>query len=163
MSQPDGMIALFSGLKGHSDITAHFGGPPYQYQELTKPGVHKVLSSYDVLGGSHTYTQIYATSKVYDDNPKVSKAFFEALQDADAIIKKDKKRAAQIYRNVSGDKRTSDEIIMTILDDPDVQYTVTPKRTMEFAKFMHTVGTIKIEPKSWKDLFFPIVHDLPGS
>jgi NitT/TauT family transport system substrate-binding protein len=28
---------------------------------------------------------------------------------------------------------------------------------------MHAVGSIKIKPASWKDLFFPEVHGLPGS
>jgi len=25
------------------------------------------------------------------------------------------------------------------------------------------VGSIKVEPTSWKDMFFPEVHELPGS
>jgi NitT/TauT family transport system substrate-binding protein len=28
---------------------------------------------------------------------------------------------------------------------------------------MHTVGSIKAKPSTWKDLFFPEVHQLPGS
>jgi len=27
----------------------------------------------------------------------------------------------------------------------------------------HKVGTLKNNPASWKDLFFPEIHDLPGS
>jgi NitT/TauT family transport system substrate-binding protein len=34
---------------------------------------------------------------------------------------------------------------------------------MKFATFMHSVGSLKAVPKSWKDLFFPEVHDLSGS
>jgi NitT/TauT family transport system substrate-binding protein len=38
-----------------------------------------------------------------------------------------------------------------------------PQNAMKFAAFMASVGTLKEAPKSWKDLFFPEVHDLPGS
>ena len=40
---------------------------------------------------------------------------------------------------------------------------MTPENTMKFAAFMASVGSIKEPPKSWKDLFFPEVHDLNGS
>jgi NitT/TauT family transport system substrate-binding protein len=160
MSQPEGMIAL---LTKQSQISSHFGGPPYQYEELLKPGMTKILSSYDIFGGGHTYTQIYAIGEFYDANPKVSKAFFEALQDANQLIKTDKKRAIEVYRVVSDDKRTSDEVLMAILNDPDVEFTVTPKNTMAFAKFMHSIGSVKVMPESWKDMFFPLVHSMQGS
>jgi len=32
-----------------------------------------------------------------------------------------------------------------------------------FADFMQQTGTIKVKPQSWKDLFFPLVHDRKGS
>ncbi len=53
--------------------------------------------------------------------------------------------------------------ILAILNDPQVQFTMTPAETMKFADFMHSVGTLKNKPTSWKDLFFPEIHDLPGS
>src|SRR5512143_3153336 len=45
MSHPDGQTAL---LSGQSEITAHFSSPPFQYQQLEKPGIRTVLNSYDV-------------------------------------------------------------------------------------------------------------------
>ena len=38
-----------------------------------------------------------------------------------------------------------------------------PLNTLKLAQFMYKVGQIKIEPKSWKDYFFPDVHGLPGT
>jgi NitT/TauT family transport system substrate-binding protein len=35
--------------------------------------------------------------------------------------------------------------------------------TLKVAEFMNKVGTIKPMAGSWKDLFFPEVHGLPGS
>ena len=34
---------------------------------------------------------------------------------------------------------------------------------MKYADFMHRVGTIKKQPESWQELFFPEIHDRPGS
>jgi len=38
-----------------------------------------------------------------------------------------------------------------------------PENSMKFAAFMQSVGSLKEVPKSWKDLFFPEIHDLNGS
>ncbi len=34
---------------------------------------------------------------------------------------------------------------------------------MKYANFMYQTGAIKVKPDSWRDLFFPNVHALPGS
>jgi NitT/TauT family transport system substrate-binding protein len=39
---------------------------------------------------------------------------------------------------------------------------MTPKSVMRFATFMHRIGTLKALPTSWKDVFFPEIHQLPG-
>jgi NitT/TauT family transport system substrate-binding protein len=44
-----------------------------------------------------------------------------------------------------------------------VKWTMVPESTVKYAEFMQAVGSIKIKPASWKDLFFPEVHGLPGS
>ena len=43
------------------------------------------------------------------------------------------------------------------------EWTMTPKNTMAFAEFMHRVGLISTKPGTWKDLFFPQIHNLPGT
>jgi NitT/TauT family transport system substrate-binding protein len=40
---------------------------------------------------------------------------------------------------------------------------MTPLNMMKIIGFMADVGHIKVKPQSWKDLFFPEVHNLPGS
>ena len=61
-----------------------------------------------------------------------------------------------------GGKENVDKIL-AIMNDPQVHYTMAPERLLPYAQFMHQVGTLKNRPASWKDLFFPEVHDLPGS
>ena len=72
LSHPDAMQAL---LSGRSEVDAHFGSPPFQYQELRKPGMHVVVNSYDVLSGPGTFNVVWTTSKFRSENPKVYDAF----------------------------------------------------------------------------------------
>src|SRR6185312_3884163 len=44
MKHPDALAAL---LSGRSEVTAHFGSAPFQYQELEDKRAHRVLNSYD--------------------------------------------------------------------------------------------------------------------
>src|SRR5207244_11865235 len=71
LPHPDATAAL---LSGSATITAHFSNPPFQEQALRDPKVHKVLSSYHLMGGRITPTLLYATSKFRTDNPKTFKA-----------------------------------------------------------------------------------------
>ena len=73
LAHPDATAAL---IAGGSEINSHFSSPPFQYQELQNPNVHKVLSSYDVLGGQATFNVLYTTEKFHDENPKTYKAFY---------------------------------------------------------------------------------------
>ena len=65
MSHPDAQIALLSGA---SEINAHFSSPPFQYQQLEKPGFHTVLNSFDVLGGPATFNVVWTASKFRSEN-----------------------------------------------------------------------------------------------
>ena len=158
MSHPDGQIAL---LSGQSEVTAHFSSPPFQYQQLAKPGIRKVISSYEALGGPTTFNLIWTTSKFRAENPKAYEAFTKALDEAIAQINKDKKAAAEAYLRISKDKDTA-ENILAMLNDPEIVYTTTPQSLMKYAEFMHKVGSIKTKPQDWKEMFFPNVHHLNG-
>jgi NitT/TauT family transport system substrate-binding protein len=49
------------------------------------------------------------------------------------------------------------------LNDPKNLTTMTPQNTLKYAQFMHDIGSLKNRAGSWKDLFFPEIHDLPGN
>ena len=159
LSHPDAQVALLSGA---SEITAHFSSPPFQYQQLEKPGIHTVLNSYDVLGGPATFNVVWTTSKFRSENPKLYDAFVKALDEATAIINKDKKAAAEAYLRISKDKDTVADIL-AMLNDPAIVYTTTPQNVMKYVDFMNKIGSIKVKPDSWKDLFFPNIHGAAGS
>ena len=159
MSHPDAQTAL---LSGQSEVTAHFGSPPFQYQQLKRPGIHTVLSSTDVLGGPTTFNVVWTTSKFRNENPKLYAAFVSALEEATAYINKDKTAAAEAYLRISKDKDSVADIL-AMLNDPAIVFTMAPQNIMAYANFMAKIGMIKAKPESWKDMFFPNVHGLAGS
>jgi NitT/TauT family transport system substrate-binding protein len=159
MSSVDATTALRSS---NSEINTNFSLAPFQYEELKLPNVHRVLNSYDVMGGPHTYAMIYTTKAVHDRNPLTVKAFMAAIEEANQIIANRKDDAVSMYVDVTKSK-SSREDLLAILNDPEISYTTTPKEVMRFADFMHQVGSIKVKPASWKDLFFEDVHQLAGS
>lgn len=159
MKHPDALAAL---LSGGSEITAHLTGPPFTYQELRDPRVHKILDSYELLGGPHTFLVLTSTQRFQKENPQTFAAVFTALQEAIAFIKADQGRAADIYLRLTGSKEGR-ESILEQLKDPTLRYGTTPHRIGVFADFMHKTGAIKVQPGSWKELFFPIVANTQGS
>ena len=159
MTPPDATVAL---LGGKSEITAVFSVPPFQQQQLEHAGIHTVLNSFDVMGGSSSFTVAWTTAKFRDRNPMLYKALIAALKDATDIINKDKAAAGQLWIEDSKSKLTP-EMVGKIVAGPQVRWTLTPEHTMKFADFMAEVGTLKNKATSWKDYFFPEIYDLNGS
>lgn len=159
LPHPDATAAL---IAGGTEITGHLSNPPFQYQALKDPKVHKVLSSYDVLGGPVTPTVAYTTVKFRQDNPKTYKAFFDAFQEATKWVEQNKADAARIYVKVEQSK-LDPAFVTEVLSDPEVQYTVVPLGTLKFADFMNRIGAIKAKPASWKDFTFDDLHAASGS
>jgi len=159
MSHPDATAYL---LSGGGQFTTHFSAPPYQYQELQGPGVHEILNSTDVMGGAATTTVIFGTTRFYDANPNIIAAMNAALNESLAFISKDKRAAAEIYLSASKEKLTVDALL-AMMDKPGFALTLAPRGTMKYAEQMFKTGIIKSKPASWKDVFFPTAHALPGN
>ncbi len=121
-----------------------------------------MLHSYEVVGGKHTNGTLVATKKFHDANPQTCAAVLAAFEEANAFIKANPRKAAEIYKAATKDKETI-ETLEKMVADPDVDYTTTPTNTMAFVEFMHKVGRIKKKPASWKDMFFPEVYGKNGS
>ncbi|MDR6586710.1 ABC transporter substrate-binding protein [Herbaspirillum sp. BH-1] len=157
---PDATAAIISG---GTEITGHFGNPPFQEQELAgNPNAHIVLKSYDVLGGPSSATVLYATEKFRKDNPKTYGAFLGALEEAARFITANPEKAADIYLKVNKGN-TDRKLLLQIITNPEVQFKIAPQNTYGLAEFMHRVGAIKNKPASVKDYFFDDAHIQGGS
>ncbi|HWF10668.1 MAG TPA: hypothetical protein VG297_19505 [Bryobacteraceae bacterium] len=160
MTHPDAVIAL---LAGSSAIDAHFTSPPFAQREKKDARVRTIMLSDDVMGGSTTFTMVSTTSKFREQNPKIYGAVLKAIDDANRMIASDKKSAAALLLASTNDKGFSLEEIVDVLNDPHIKFTTTPENLMKYADFMHSIGTIRNRPGSWKDLFFPEIHGAPGT
>jgi NitT/TauT family transport system substrate-binding protein len=159
MSPPDMTVAL---LTGKTEITAAFSVPPFQQQQLEKPDIHTVLNSYDVMDGPHSFTVAWTSAKFRDANPVLYKALVAALKEATEIVNKDKRGAGALWIEDSRSKLPLD-MVTKVVAGPQVKWTLVPENTMKFARFMAETGTLKMSPSSWKDFFFPEIHDVNGS
>ncbi len=159
MGHPDALMAL---LNPAHEVTSHFASSPFQEIALKNPGVHVVLESRDALGGDGHVTLAYGTTKFYEENPKTVRAFLAAYQEAVGMIKGNSKAAAETYLSLVKERATVEEVAR-LLTQPGAVFQAEPVRTMVYAEYMAKAGFIKPMPKSWKDYFFPLLHDRNGS
>ncbi|MET0541509.1 MAG: ABC transporter substrate-binding protein [Variovorax sp.] len=160
LPHPDAAAAI---IKGGTEITGHFGNPPFQEQELAgNPNAHIVLNSYQVLGGPASATVLYATEKFRAESPKTYQAFIDALNDAAQFVTANPEKAADIYIKVSSAKIDRD-LLLKIIKSPEVQFKTTPQNTYALAEFMHRVGAIKNKPGSVTDYYFDDAQNAAGN
>ena len=159
MSHPDGHLAM---MGGRSEITAHFTSAPFMYDQLGDPRVRKVVDSYEVLGGPHTFNVVWASGRLQRESPKLIEAMAAALEDAMKQIAANPAEAAAIWVKAENAKM-SPEAAERLIRAPENEWTTTPKKVMAYAEFMGRTGLLPVKPADWKELFFETAHHLPGS
>lgn len=155
MAHPDGMFALLS----KREITAHLTSPPYQYLELQTSGIHKVFDSYQIVGGPHTFNMVWAMDDFPKKHPDEYRVLLRSLEDATAFLTEHQGEAAKILADA---EKTNVGFMRAVLRNPEIRYTMTPHRLMQFVGFLKKIGTTKRVPSSWKELTFDEIHRLPG-
>jgi NitT/TauT family transport system substrate-binding protein len=79
MAHPDATAAM---LSGGGEITANFSSPPFHLRQLQRPGIRKLMTSTDILGGRVSFNVIANTNRFREANPKLYLAFLGALEEA---------------------------------------------------------------------------------
>jgi NitT/TauT family transport system substrate-binding protein len=158
MTNPDGAAAFASGSK---EITTHFTGPPFVQRELKVPGVRTLTTSTEIVGGDVSFIVLGMPTKFYQDNPKLVKAFMDALEEATDIINRDKKAAAAEYIRLSRD--TSDPAEILDILERNAKFTLDPVGTLSFFHFMNDIKLVKTRAQNWKEYMHPIAHSRAGS
>ena len=154
MAHPDATAVM---LSGNNEVVANFSSAPFQYRQLKAPGIRRLISSDDILGGPYSFNVVAATNRFRTANPKLYAAFVAALQEATEAINKDRDGAIDIYLKVSGDKTPKAEIA-EMLKQPGIEYTTDLVNLGYFTDFMAKVGTLKNPPKEWRtEMVFPEV------
>ncbi len=158
LPHPDAMAAV---LNPGGEITVHAATSPYADLEK-KAGLHAITDLYSVEGGAVTGLNFVSTETFRKANPVTYEAVVAAFDEAIAWINADKRRAAQFYLEVSKEKMSLEDLTQ-ILMAPDYIFGKTPHRVGAALNMMYKTGAIKTKPESWKDLYFPEVHQLPGT
>lgn len=158
MTHPDSMAALLSGA---GEITSHFASPPFAQKELQAEGIHKVVTSTEILGGDLSFNILGMPTSFYEENPKLTQAFLAAFQEATDIINADKAAAAETYVRVTDDPSSPEEILAIM--EEGVNYTTEPQGSLAVFQFMADIGSIDVRPSDWKEYMHDIAHDKPGS
>jgi NitT/TauT family transport system substrate-binding protein len=159
MANPEAQAAL---LSRRTEITAHMCAPPFCFQQLQQPGIHRVLSSTDILGEGASTIVTWTTSEYMEANPGIAAAFISALQDANKLIATDTKRAAEIYK-VAMSAPQPVAALAALIREPSISFSAAPMNSLRMVSFMQRVGMLKRTPEDWKDFFFSPIHALGGS
>ena len=160
LSHPDGMAALMSNTRrrrcAFHDVAVSRAGNEDPGRAHADDLLRDPRRARDRAGAS------WRSTKFREANPKTYNAFYDALNEAIDAINRDKRAAAKVTSSRRKTRRTRST---TLRDDqcPDYAYTLTPQKVGKTADFMYKIGSIKNKPASWKDMFFPEVHNLPGN
>jgi len=160
MKHPDAVAAL---LSPRPSIAAYVGSSPYQEQVLKNPGVHKVVDTFELMGGPVTFSAVWSASGFVEKRPLAYKSFLLALDDAMQRIAADKAAAVDDYIRVTNTPETERADLLEIVRDPRNVYSTVPQSTAKFADFLATSGFLETRPASWKDYFFEGLHGAHGS
>ncbi len=161
LGHPDAYVAL---TNTQHEVRNHFSIPPFTFLELKNvPGAHVVLSSPDVMGGPLSQAQFFTTTKFADANPKIVQAVRDATKEAQDLIRSDTKTAVEIYKEVTGDKTSVDDLLAWLKEPGMMEWNLQPQGTMKFAAHLFKVGTLKTMPKAFTDYYLPVAHDLKGN
>lgn len=160
MSHPESVGALKSGKL---EVKSYAAILPYNLDVLAAPHVRQLMTSYELLGSSHSLVAFWGAEKWVKDNPKTYQAVVAAFDEAMTLIKADREEAARIFIKWENSTTPPADLVRILGSEKDILFTMTPNRTMDFADVMNKVGLVKQKPKAWTDLFFDGLHNRPGS
>jgi NitT/TauT family transport system substrate-binding protein len=161
LGHPDAYAALSNPKH---EVRNHFSIPPFTFLELKNvPGAHVVLDSRDVMGWPLSQAQFFTTTKFADANPKIIQAVRDATKEAQDLIRNDTRTAVEIYKEVTGDKTSVEDLLAWLKEPGMMEWNLEPQGTMKFAAHLFKTGTLKTLPKAWTDYYLPVAHDLKGS
>jgi NitT/TauT family transport system substrate-binding protein len=161
LGHPDAYAALSNP---QHEVHNHFSIPPFTFLEMKNvPGAHVVLYSPDVMNGPLSQAQFFTTTRFADANPKIIQAVRDATKEAQDLIRNDTRAAVEIYKEVTGDKTPTDDLLAWLKEPGMMEWNLEPQGTMKFATHLYKIGTLKNQPKAWTDYYLPVAHDLKGS
>ena len=160
MSHPMSIQALRTGK---IEVKSYAAIVPYNYEVLKASNARQLMTSYEVLGGAHSLSAIWASETWVKANPKTYQATLAAFEEATERIATDLEAAARTYSKWEGSTLPTADLARIIGTPSEITFTVTPNRTLMIAETMHKIGLLKTKPAAWTDYFHPGLHGKKGS
>ena len=160
MSHPMSIQALRTGKL---EVKSYAAIVPYNYEVLTASNARQLMTSYDVLGGAHSLSAIWASETWVKANPKTYQATVAAFEEAVERIATDRAAAARTYSKWEASSLPTADVARIIGTPSEITFTVTPNRTLMIAETMHKIGLLKTKPRAWTDYFHAGLHGKNGS
>ena len=160
LPHPEGLRALLSGSK---EITSQFTSPPFQNTALENPEIHTRPQLLRHHGRAQHVPHGLGDEEVPRREPEVLQG---RRRRAEGGHRRHQRGQEARRRDLREGRRRQGVGRQAPEDHERPARSATSsrrRRILPFAHFMHQVGTIKNQPESWKDLFFPDIHDLSGS
>jgi NitT/TauT family transport system substrate-binding protein len=157
------MDAVAAMAQPNHEVNSDFATPPFLYIEREMPGVRSILTMKEILGENGTIGTAATTSRFRESKPELYKVLRAGIAEAMQIIATDKARAVAAYIAATGDRKTARDMLVKIANDPDAEFTMTPRAMKLYADFMYKTGSVKRLPERWSELFFSETAGLNGS
>ena len=148
---------------GRLEVKNYAAIVPYNYEVLKAGNARQLMTSYDVLGGAHSLSAIWASETWVKTNPKTYQAILAAFEEAADRIAADRESAARIYAKWEASTLPTADVAHIIGTPSDITFSVVPNRTLMIAETMHKVGLLKTKPAAWTDYFHAGLHGKKGS
>ncbi len=97
---------------------------------------------------------VFTSGTVRNSHPLATQALIAAIAEAIDFIHSNPRRAAEIYLE-SESSPLPVEQVEAVIRDPGNEYAVVPRNALIFARFQHRIGTLRHQPETWRELFFP--------
>lgn len=158
LPHPDAMSSLLNkaGIKGY------IGPNPYSYQLAQDPRVSKLFDFSSELDKRMTSGVLTSTGRFVKNNPQLSAAVVAAINEANAYIRKEPRKAAELFLASEPSSLSLDQV-EDMLRQVSGEWSVQPSGVMALAKFMVRSGALKKAPDNWQSIFFAPVADGEGS
>src|SRR5262249_38183813 len=136
---------------------------PYNYEVLRASNARQLMISYEVLGGAHSLSAIWASETWVKENPKTYQAILAAFEEATERIAADLEATARTYLKWEASTLSTADVARNNGTPSGIPFTATPNRTLMIAETMDKISLLKTKPAAWTDHFHAGLHGKKGS
>ncbi|WP_426153157.1 ABC transporter substrate-binding protein [Pseudomonas sp. DC3000-4b1] len=151
-----------ASLVNKTGITGYIGPNPYSYQLARDSRVTKLYDFSKALDLRMTSGVLTTTGRFVKNNPQLSASVVAAIDEAQAYIRSQPRKAAELYLASESSSLSVDQI-EDMLHQVESEWSVQPVGVMALATFMVRSGALKLTPPAWQDVFFAPVSNGEGS